>query len=85
VPWRASYEFEKGAAPQAIRLDYPTLSLKQVYGAITFCLANRKEIERDMAEHRRFEEEIIKAQPPLPPEPQQKLERAREQMLSRRS
>jgi len=38
-----------------------------------------------MAERRRIEEEAIKAQPPLPPPLQQKLERAREQMLSRRS
>ncbi len=82
---RVVYEFQNGAAPEAIRLDYPTLSLEQVYGAITFYLANKKEVERDMAERRRIEEEAIKAQPPLPPELQQKLERAREQMLSRRS
>jgi uncharacterized protein (DUF433 family) len=84
---RIVYEFQNGAAPEAIRLDYPTLSLEQVYGAITFYLANKEkeEVERDMAERRRNEEEIIKAQPPLPPELQQKLERARDQMLSRRS
>jgi uncharacterized protein (DUF433 family) len=82
---RVVYEFQNGAAPEAIRLDYPTLNLEQVYGAITFYLANKVEVERDMAERRRNEEEVIKAQPPLPPELQQKLERAREQMLSRRS
>lgn len=38
-----------------------------------------------MAERRRNEEDVIQAQPPLPPELQQKLERAREQMLSRKS
>ena len=82
---RIAYEFQNGAAPEAIRLDYPTLSLEQVYGAITFYLANKEEVEQDMADRRRTEEEVIKAQPPLPPELQQKLERAREQMLSRRS
>ena len=82
---RVVYEFQNGAAPEAIRLDYPTLSLEQVYGAITFYLANKEEVEQDMVERRRIEEEVIKAQPPLPPEIQQKLERAREQMLSRRS
>jgi len=75
-------EFQRGAAPEAIRLDYPTLNLEQVYGAITFYLANKEEVERDMAERRRNEEEIKKAQPPLSPEIQQKLERAREQVLS---
>ena len=82
---RVVYEFQNGAAPEAIRLDYPTLSLEQVYGAITFYLANKEEVERDMAERRRIEEEVIKAQPPLPPELRQKLEREREQTLSRRS
>jgi uncharacterized protein (DUF433 family) len=82
---RIVYEFQNGAAPEAIRLDYPTLSLEQVYGAITFYLANKEEIEQDMTNRRRIEEDVIKAQPPLPPELQQKLERAREQMLSRRS
>lgn len=81
---RVVYEFQNGAAPEAIRLAYPTLSLEQVYGAITFFLANKEEVERDMAERRRLEDEVIKAQPPLPPELQHKLERAREQMLSRR-
>ena len=78
-------EFQNGAAPEAIRLNYPTLSLEQVYGAITFYLANKEEVERDTAERRRVEEEVVKAQPPLPAELQQKLERAREQTLSRRN
>jgi uncharacterized protein (DUF433 family) len=82
---RIVYEFNDGAAPEAIRLDYPTLSLEQVYGAITFYLANKEEVEQDMADRRRIEAEVIKAQPSLPPELQQKLERAREQMLSRRN
>jgi uncharacterized protein (DUF433 family) len=82
---RIVYEFQNGAAPEGIRLDYPTLSLEQVYGAITFYLANKEEIEQDMTDRRRIEEEVIKAQPPIPPELQQKLGRAREHMLSRRS
>jgi uncharacterized protein (DUF433 family) len=82
---RIVYEFQNGAVPEAIRLDYPTLSLEQIYGAITFYLANKEEVEQDMADRRRIEEEVSKAQAPLPPELQQKLERAREQMLSRRS
>lgn len=82
---RIVYEFQNGAAPEAIRLDYPTLSLEQVYGAITFYLANKEDIEQDMTDRRRIEEEVIQAQPPLPPELQQKLEREREKMLSRRS
>ncbi|HBY60533.1 MAG TPA: hypothetical protein DEH78_11980 [Solibacterales bacterium] len=29
-------QFQNGEPPEAIRLHYPTLSLEQVYGAITF-------------------------------------------------
>src|SRR5215471_12497692 len=74
------YEFQNGAAPESIRSDYPTLKLEQVYGAITFYLSNKEEVERDMAERRRVEEEFVKSQPPVPPELKQKLNRAREQM-----
>lgn len=70
-------EFQNGAAPEAIPLGYQTLSLEQVYGAITFYLANQEEVEQDMADRGRIEEEVIKAQPALPPELQQKLERPR--------
>jgi len=38
-----------------------------------------------MEERRRIEGAVAKTQPPLPQELQQKLKRAREQMLSRRS
>lgn len=82
---RVVHEFRNGAAPEAIRLHYPALSLEQVYGAITFYLANKEEVERDLAERRRIEGEVAKAQPLLPAEIQRKLELAREQLLSRRS
>src|SRR5579872_6217330 len=81
---RIVYEFQNGAAPEAIRLDYSTLSLEQIYGAITFYLANKEEVERDMAELRRIEEEVMKAHP-NPPGLKQKLLERREQMLARRS
>ncbi len=77
-------EFKNGEPPEAIRLHYPTLSLEQVYGAITFYLGNKEEVEKDLVERRRIEDEFIKTHP-APPELKQKLERAREQMLSRRS
>ncbi len=77
-------EFKNGEPPEAIRLHYPTLSLEQVYGAITFYLGNKEEVEKDLVERRRIEDELIKTHP-APPELKQKLERAREQMLSRRS
>lgn len=80
---RIVYEFQNGAAPETIRLDYPALTLEQVYGAITFYLSNKLEVEEDMAERRREEEEFIRTHP-NPPGLKQKLLDRREQMLQRR-
>ena len=69
---------------RAIRTHFPTLSLEQVYGAIAFYLGNKEEAERDLADRGRAEEEFNDSHP-APHQLKQKLERAREQMLSRRS
>jgi len=37
--------FEQGYSPETIRQQYPALSLEDVYGAITYYLANRKEVD----------------------------------------
>src|SRR5437867_10018219 len=81
---RVVYEFHNGAAPEAIRLDYPTLSLEQVYGAITFYLGNKEEVEKDIAARER-EEDAYTAAHPTPPQIKEKFERMRQQMLARRS
>jgi uncharacterized protein (DUF433 family) len=81
---RIVFEFQNGAAPESIRSDYSTLTLEQVYGAITFYLANKDEVERDIADRRNQEEEFMRAHP-NPPGLKQKLLERREQMLQRRS
>jgi uncharacterized protein (DUF433 family) len=78
------WEFQRGESPEAIRSHYPTLSLEQVYGAITFYLGNKDEVEKDIAERRRVEDEFTKTHP-APPHLKEKLERARQQLLARRS
>jgi uncharacterized protein (DUF433 family) len=41
------YRFLEGLSPETIHSDcFPTLALDQVYGAISFYLANRNEIDR---------------------------------------
>ena len=37
--------FQQGHSPEAIRQQYPSLSLEEVYGAITFYLAHRGEVD----------------------------------------
>ena len=77
-------EYQQGEAPEAIRSHYSTLSLEQVYGAITFYLGHKGEVEDDIAERRR-EEDAFSAANPTPPDIKEKFERMRQQMMSRRS
>ena len=58
------YEFQRGAAPESILRSFPLLTLEEVYGAITFYLSNREEIdaylrkrEAEFDEQRRQERE----------------------------
>ncbi|MBE9103158.1 DUF433 domain-containing protein [Vacuolonema iberomarrocanum] len=39
------YAFRKGLLPESIAQSYPLLDLEKVYGAITFYLANRSDID----------------------------------------
>jgi uncharacterized protein (DUF433 family) len=81
---RIVYGFNNGETAETIQSNFPTLNLEQVYGAITFYLGNKEEVEKDMAERRREEDEFFKTHP-KPPGLKQKLLERREQMLSRRS
>ena len=75
-------EFQRGELPEAIRSHYPTLSLEQVYGAITFYLGAREEVEKDITQRESVEDEFTKTHP-APPDLKEKLERARQQLLAR--
>jgi len=77
-------EFQHGELPEAIRSHYPTLTLEQVYGAITFYLGSKEEVATDIAERERVEDEFAGTHAG-PPDLKQKLERARQQLLARRS
>ncbi|MBW4685778.1 MAG: DUF433 domain-containing protein [Komarekiella atlantica HA4396-MV6] len=43
------YAFQKGLSPESIVQSFPLLTLEQVYGVITFYLANRAEIDAYLA------------------------------------
>ena len=42
------YAFRSGILPENIVQSFPLLTLEQVYGAITFYLANRAEVDADL-------------------------------------
>jgi len=52
-------EFREGQSPEAIRSDFPTLSLEQVYGAITFYLGHKDQVDNDIAARERVEDVIV--------------------------
>lgn len=79
------YEFLDGAAPETIVDNFPTLSLERVYGAITFYLANRSELDGYLAATEKLWEEARKNQPPLPVGLRERLERARREPSPRRA
>jgi uncharacterized protein (DUF433 family) len=53
------YAFRNGLSPESIVQSFPLVTLKQVYGAIAFYLANRSEIDAYLAE----EEKAFDAMP----------------------
>jgi uncharacterized protein (DUF433 family) len=75
-------EFQDGQSPEAIRSAFPTLTLEQVYGAITFYLGHKEEVDRDVAGRERAEDAFIEAHQ-APPGLKDKLERARSKISSR--
>jgi uncharacterized protein (DUF433 family) len=44
------YAFKRGASPETIKRSFPLLTLEEVYGALTFYLANQVETERYLSE-----------------------------------
>lgn len=74
--------FLDGASPESLVDEFPTLSLEQVYGAITFYLANRAEMSGYLKETEDFWKEARKSQPPLPAGLRERLERARRELAS---
>jgi len=75
-------EFQRGESPEAIRSHYPSLSLEQVYGAITFYLGSQKDVETDIAEREREEDAYTTARP-TPPEVRMTFERMQQSALRR--
>lgn len=77
-----AYSFKAGDSPETIRQNFSSLTLEQVYGAITFYLAHEHEVDANMREG---EEEIQRSVPPLSesrPELYARLERARHEIAS---
>jgi hypothetical protein len=75
-------EFQDGQSPEAIRSAFPTLTLEQVYGAITFYLGHRSEVDEDLGVRER-EEDAFAETHSVRADLKEKLARARSQPQSR--
>jgi uncharacterized protein (DUF433 family) len=74
------YSFKAGDSPETIRQNFSSLTLEQVYGAITFYLSHEKEVDANLREG---EEGVQRSVPPLSesrPELCARLERARQEI-----
>ena len=46
------YDYLSGLSPESITDNFDTLSLEQVYGAITYYLSHRKEVDQHLMQNR---------------------------------
>lgn len=79
------YAFRRGASPESIQRSFPSLSLEQIYGAITFYLAHQEEIDRYLLDGEAEHEKLRAASRAEHPEVYEKLERLRKESLTSRS
>jgi uncharacterized protein (DUF433 family) len=78
------YAFRLGESPEAIRQNFPSLKLEQVYGAIIYYLANKDAVDAYLLETEK-EWEQFADEHPIPIALREKLERARRESLVKRS
>jgi uncharacterized protein (DUF433 family) len=52
------YAFRRGASPESIQRSFPSLTLEQIYGAITFYLSHQAEIDQYLLEEEAEYEKI---------------------------
>ena len=71
------YAFNDGQSPETIAQFFPVLELEQVYGAITYYLAHRSEVDIYLEQGRRDYEAARKAERDADPAFYAKLEAAR--------
>jgi len=77
------YAFKNGSSPESILRSFPLIgSLENVYGAITFYLANKNAVEGYLSEQERLSQELAAKQSPLPESLSERLGRAREEALA---
>ena len=76
------HQFREGGAPETIRLNFPTLSLEQVYGSIAFYLGHQKEIENYLRKLAEKWEQLDHDAEPADLDLHRRLHEARQRLLT---
>jgi uncharacterized protein (DUF433 family) len=71
--------YQKGCAPEQIAQDFPEAPLEQIYGAITYYLHNKAQVDEYMAEIDQFVEEQVRLAQANPSPIRQKMLQVKEQ------
>jgi uncharacterized protein (DUF433 family) len=79
-----AYAFRDGESPEMIRQNFSALNLEQIYGAITYYLANRTAVDAYLIESEK-EWDAFAREHPLPEDLRAKLDRARQELFVKRS
>jgi uncharacterized protein (DUF433 family) len=78
------HAFHRGESPESIRQYFELLTLEEVYGALTFYLANQNELDAYLARQDEHRAEAKRNAPPLPADLQNRLNAMRREMRSPR-
>ncbi|HVG32806.1 MAG TPA: DUF433 domain-containing protein [Pyrinomonadaceae bacterium] len=79
------YAFLRGASPESIQRSFPSLTLEQIYGAITYYLAHQEEINQYLLDGEAEFEKLQRAARDAHPDWDEKLDRARREALTSHS
>ncbi|HEY7337296.1 MAG TPA: DUF433 domain-containing protein [Bryobacteraceae bacterium] len=77
------YAFLRGSSPEEIQENWPVLSLEQVYGAITYYLANRASVDEYLQRAQRAYADAVPPMHEVAPELYATLQRARREVSSK--
>lgn len=73
-----AYLYRDGASVEAIQDDFPSLTLEQIHGAITFYLGHRKDVDENIAAGERELDRSVPSLETSNPELHARINRARE-------
>lgn len=79
-----AYGFLRGQTPEGIADSFPVLTLEQVYGAITFYLANRPEVDAYLRQGEEEFEQLSRSARAANPRLYAKLDAARQTAVTPR-